>query len=256
MVKGKPYSKISTQDEPDTGNSSSPLSSPPLSELELEDSRPVQGRKQRGAAIAATAKRRAAEDSDESEDSVSRVKITKKARRGIVVQRLDEESDFEVKEELEFTTEKKRRKSGKVTEIKTEEVIRTVVKDDSSQTTVIAQRVQKKTVKVKEGENPETPKRKRKTKEEKEREKMPLAARTLGCAYKIGAHVSSAAGVENSVTNAVRIGANSFALFLKSQRKWESPAYKAANITAFKRLTKTMDYDSRRYVQLSNALRS
>lgn len=31
-------------------------------------------------------------------------------------------------------------------------------------------------------------------------------------------------GVQNSVTNAVHIGANSFALFLKSQRKWDNPA--------------------------------
>lgn len=30
-------------------------------------------------------------------------------------------------------------------------------------------------------------------------------------------------GVQNSVTNAVHIGANSFALFLKSQRKWDNP---------------------------------
>ena len=30
-------------------------------------------------------------------------------------------------------------------------------------------------------------------------------------------------GVQNAVTNAVQIGANSFALFLKSQRKWDNP---------------------------------
>ena len=31
------------------------------------------------------------------------------------------------------------------------------------------------------------------------------------------------AGVHNALTNAVQIGANSFALFLKSQRKWDNP---------------------------------
>lgn len=31
------------------------------------------------------------------------------------------------------------------------------------------------------------------------------------------------AGVQNAITNAVHIGANSFALFLKSQRKWDNP---------------------------------
>ncbi|KJZ79072.1 hypothetical protein HIM_01223 [Hirsutella minnesotensis 3608] len=56
---------------------------------------------------------------------------------------------------------------------------------------------------------------------------MALAERTavasLGKAMYIGAHVSAAGGVNNSITNAVQIGANAFALFLKSQRKWESP---------------------------------
>jgi AP endonuclease-1 len=65
--------------------------------------------------------------------------------------------------------------------------------------------------------------RKRKTKEEKEAEAMPLAARTVGHKLFIGAHVSAAGGVPNAVQNAVHIGANAFALFLKSQRKWANP---------------------------------
>ncbi|KAG6034086.1 hypothetical protein E4U41_006684, partial [Claviceps citrina] len=55
----------------------------------------------------------------------------------------------------------------------------------------------------------------------------PLADRTaVSCLKKamyVGAHVSAAGGVHNAVTNALQIGANSFALFLKSQRKWDSP---------------------------------
>ena len=66
-------------------------------------------------------------------------------------------------------------------------------------------------------------KRKRKTKEEKEAEAMPLAARTHGLRMFLGAHVSCAKGVHNSVTNCVHIGGNAFAMFLKSQRKWENP---------------------------------
>ncbi|KAL6714606.1 DNA-(apurinic or apyrimidinic site) lyase [Lecanora helva] len=66
-------------------------------------------------------------------------------------------------------------------------------------------------------------KKKRKTKEEKEAEAMPLAARTHGLRMYIGAHVSCAKGVQNSVTNCVHIGGNAFAMFLKSQRKWENP---------------------------------
>ncbi|KAF5657613.1 AP endonuclease 1 [Fusarium circinatum] len=69
-----------------------------------------------------------------------------------------------------------------------------------------------------------TKKRKTKAKDEDAR---PLADRTdassLKPAMNIGAHVSAAGGVQNSVTNAVHIGANAFALFLKSQRKWTNP---------------------------------
>lgn len=66
--------------------------------------------------------------------------------------------------------------------------------------------------------------KKRKTKKE---DSTPLADRTavssLKPAMHIGAHVSAAGGVQNSVTNAIHIGANAFALFLKSQRKWTNP---------------------------------
>lgn len=48
--------------------------------------------------------------------------------------------------------------------------------------------------------------RKRKTKEEKEAEAMPLAQRAAGAKMLIGAHVSSAGGVHNAVTNCVHIG--------------------------------------------------
>ncbi|EGU84751.1 hypothetical protein HZS61_000455 [Fusarium oxysporum f. sp. conglutinans] len=68
--------------------------------------------------------------------------------------------------------------------------------------------------------------KKRKTKA-KDEDAKPLADRTdvssLKPTMNIGAHVSAAGGVQNSVTNAVHIGANAFALFLKSQRKWTNP---------------------------------
>ncbi len=65
--------------------------------------------------------------------------------------------------------------------------------------------------------------KKRKTKEEKEADAMPIVARSSGLRMFIGAHVSSAKGVHNTVTNCVHIGGNAFAMFLKSQRKWENP---------------------------------
>ncbi|KAF8209355.1 xylose isomerase-like protein [Mycena galopus ATCC 62051] len=52
--------------------------------------------------------------------------------------------------------------------------------------------------------------------------------------WKVGAHVSAAGGIENAVINAASIGANSFALFVKSQRKWTSPPLSEASILGFK----------------------
>ncbi|ESK89722.1 apurinic apyrimidinic endonuclease [Moniliophthora roreri MCA 2997] len=62
-------------------------------------------------------------------------------------------------------------------------------------------------------------------------------------AWKVGAHVSAAGGVENAVYNAAKIGANAFAFFPKSQRKWVSPALTATSIQAFKTRMKELNYD-------------
>ncbi|KAM0329826.1 hypothetical protein ACHAQA_003990 [Verticillium albo-atrum] len=81
---------------------------------------------------------------------------------------------------------------------------------------------------------------------------MPLAARTavasLGKTMYIGAHVSGAGGVHNSIANATGIGANAFALFLKSQRKWESPPLAADAKSQFLALTKQHGYDAAAHV--------
>ncbi|TCD66811.1 hypothetical protein EIP91_000947 [Steccherinum ochraceum] len=52
--------------------------------------------------------------------------------------------------------------------------------------------------------------------------------------WKVGPHVSAAGGVENTVINAASIGATAFALFVKSQRKWESKDLTPESIAAFK----------------------
>jgi AP endonuclease 1 len=90
--------------------------------------------------------------------------------------------------------------------------------------------------------------RRRKTKEKKEAEAMPLAARTTGLRMFVGAHVSMAKGVENAVTNAVQIGGNAFALFLKSQRKWDNPALKDENRDAFIKACADNKYDASSHV--------
>ena len=50
----------------------------------------------------------------------------------------------------------------------------------------------------------------------------------------VGAHVSAAGGVENSVLNAVNIGASGFALFTKNQRQWFAKPLSEKNIVKFK----------------------
>ena len=50
----------------------------------------------------------------------------------------------------------------------------------------------------------------------------------------IGAHVSTAGGVENAPKNAFDIGANAFALFLKNQRRWFDKPYNQKRIENFK----------------------
>ncbi|MCJ1363374.1 hypothetical protein MMC16_002481 [Acarospora aff. strigata] len=97
-------------------------------------------------------------------------------------------------------------------------------------------------------DSPKKPKKKRKTKEEKEAEAMPLAVRTTGLKVYIGAHVSSAKGVQNSVTNCLHIGGNAFALFLKSQRKWENPPLQDENKTQFRAFCADHKYDAASHV--------
>ncbi|KXL45013.1 MAG: hypothetical protein FE78DRAFT_149084 [Acidomyces sp. 'richmondensis'] len=72
---------------------------------------------------------------------------------------------------------------------------------------------------------------------------MPLAARAVGQKLKIGAHVSAAGGVHQSILNSVHIGANAFALFLKSQRKWVNPPLRDEHVTAFHKLCRDYQYD-------------
>ena len=49
----------------------------------------------------------------------------------------------------------------------------------------------------------------------------------------VGAHVSTAGGVEMAPVNAKAIGAGAFALFVKPQRVWKAPRLSAATVRAF-----------------------
>ena len=58
----------------------------------------------------------------------------------------------------------------------------------------------------------------------------------------IGAHVSAAGGVENAPLRAHDIGAKSFALFTKNQRRWEGPPLTKENIDGFKKNCAELDF--------------
>lgn len=51
---------------------------------------------------------------------------------------------------------------------------------------------------------------------------------------KIGAHVSISGGVENAPLNALAIGADAFAMFVKNQRQWSAKPLSPTNIEKFK----------------------
>src|SRR4051812_10381799 len=55
-------------------------------------------------------------------------------------------------------------------------------------------------------------------------------------------------GVQNSINNAMHIGGNSFALFLKSQRKWSSPALADEARDQFKAFCLEHNYDAENFV--------
>ncbi|KAK2066472.1 hypothetical protein P8C59_000290 [Phyllachora maydis] len=88
--------------------------------------------------------------------------------------------------------------------------------------------------------------------EEEEQEDMPMAARTAVAGLKrtmyLGAHVSGAGGVHNSIQHAVSIGANAFGLFLKSQRKWANPPLADEARDEFRRMLKQHGYDAARHI--------
>jgi AP endonuclease 1 len=105
----------------------------------------------------------------------------------------------------------------------------------------------------KEDEQPKKPAaKKRKTTKKDAEDTMPLAPRTAVASLKramyIGAHISAAGGVQNSIQNATNIGANAFALFLKSQRKWANPPLADDAKTQFHALLKQHSYDARKHI--------
>jgi deoxyribonuclease-4 len=61
----------------------------------------------------------------------------------------------------------------------------------------------------------------------------------------IGAHVSTAGGVQNAVEHAVAIGATGFALFTKNQRQWKAKPLTEENISQFREKLRINGYSER-----------
>ncbi|EFQ26181.1 apurinic endonuclease [Colletotrichum graminicola] len=168
-----------------------------------------------------------------------------------------------------------RRKAQVVAETKVEETATITTKTNGTKGTTVAATKSKTTTSNKpvskrkaasddehescgscaEKEEEEKPAKKRKTAPKgkaKKEDDMPLADRTAVSSLKkamyIGAHVSGAGGVQNSIQNALNIGANAFALFLKSQRKWVSPPLAADAKEQFVSLAKDNGYDAAAHV--------
>ena len=60
----------------------------------------------------------------------------------------------------------------------------------------------------------------------------------------IGAHVSTAGGVENAPLNAKKIGATAFAMFMKNQKRWVAKDYTEDNIRKFKENMESCGYNA------------
>ncbi|KAL9630080.1 MAG: hypothetical protein Q9164_006594, partial [Protoblastenia rupestris] len=207
-----------------------------------------------------------------SPDSKKRQRTTKVKEEDaipkIILQKAKGRATAKVKEDIDEDTESSPKKTGKkrteanneqelnqkpvTSPKKTKKNLASKGEKDSDEQTALSPRKNKKN-KVKKEEdddedNEKKTKRKRKTKEEKEAEAMPLAARANGLRMFIGAHVSCAKGVQNSVTNALHIGGNAFAMFLKSQRKWENPPLQDEHRDQFRAFCDEHKYDAASHV--------
>lgn len=133
----------------------------------------------------------------------------------------------EVKDEEEDIIEEKKRKTPAPKRRKVATTTKAAVKDEEEE------EQEEATI----AESKPAPKKRKTGGKVKPEDMPPLASRSAVASLKkamyIGAHVSAAGGVQNSLHNAVHIGANAFALFLKSQRKWENPPLAPDTIASF-----------------------
>ena len=204
-------------------------------------------------------------DDDSSSDAIESTRVSKAANGSLTPSKSRPKSQALSKNKLSKVQQQKTKETTKLEpEDDAKSSIRSVASEEADITTTTASKstpsASKKKAKhdtqaldpqlsdVPSEDTAKRSKRKRKTKEEKEAEAMPLAPRTPNLRMFVGAHTSIAKGVENAITNALHIGGNAFACFLKSQRKWDNPSLKDENRDAFRSHLTMHKFDATKHV--------
>ncbi|KAK9468242.1 Apn1 protein [Lipomyces arxii] len=95
---------------------------------------------------------------------------------------------------------------------------------------------------------PKAGRKRSKQKDDTPVEESEMFSRTSGLKMLVGAHVSSAKGVFNAVTNIHNIGGNALALFVKQPQRWTAAPMKDEEITEWKEKCNKMGYDTRKHI--------
>ncbi|KAJ5174021.1 uncharacterized protein N7500_001952 [Penicillium coprophilum] len=159
------------------------------------------------------------------------------------------------------TTNLKELSSPEPSESETEESTSASKKEAGETPLVDTGKDQRKKAPVKKESNEDVKlKKARKSRKDQELESMPLAPRTKGLRMFVGAHVSAAKVRISGESEGLLIGSkfevksnsvirgNAFALFLKSQRKWENPALQNDHRDQFRKLCAEKGYDASKHV--------
>ncbi|KAJ5935198.1 Endodeoxyribonuclease IV [Penicillium verhagenii] len=184
-----------------------------------------------------------------SATDASPVRRSKRQRSAINLKEESSSDESEAEAKVKVTPTKAKQTKKPRAPSSTKKVTSAEAKAESDVKSVCKEPIE---VKTEQDKGPITQKAKptpaKRGKKTKESEVMPLAPRTQGLKMLVGAHVSAAKGVFNSIHNSEQIGGNAFALFLKSQRKWDNPALLDEHRDQFHKLCAEKGYDPAKHV--------
>ena len=195
------------------------------------------------------------EEEEEEEGRKQKAKLEEGVERAASVGNTREEVDIRVTTERKSKAVKRAKKEevakgergeqGEVNEVVAKaRVVKRATASKKTKQQGISEEEEEESEEYLSGSSPiPKPKKPRKPRKPKVPPMLPFAPRTTSLPYLLGAHVSMAKGVQNAIHNALLIGGNSLALFLKSQRKWASPELTSTSITEFKALAVQHGYN-------------